>query len=308
MPMLMEAASTGPVYSTARARQTADRCGALQRFCRLGRPEGSRLSRPLPSSGLVLRPAPRRTRTEPSDVNAHWHGGDPFSQRLEAIRLCHSCRRGATRRHARRSTALGTSAGMLRGGQRSGRMRVVGRHLAEDSRRRTRSSPGTALWLAAAGWLSGTGRSGCSAEYLLGQVSSEQTFWFVSGLAARSTSRTASSASSPSPTPSTTPGRLSEEVRWLTSFTTMPNTPRPWPSWTRSWTRLPLPGRRRRTSSRLLALVIEMYEKHRWPFELPDPVDAILSSWTSAASRGVTWRNIWAAARAFRRCWRASAD
>ena len=31
--MLMEAASTGPVYSTARARQTADRCGALQRFC-----------------------------------------------------------------------------------------------------------------------------------------------------------------------------------------------------------------------------------------------------------------------------------
>jgi hypothetical protein len=30
--MLMEAASTGPVYSTAGARQTADRCGALQRF------------------------------------------------------------------------------------------------------------------------------------------------------------------------------------------------------------------------------------------------------------------------------------
>jgi len=30
--MLMEAASTGPVYSTACARQSADRCGALQRF------------------------------------------------------------------------------------------------------------------------------------------------------------------------------------------------------------------------------------------------------------------------------------
>ena len=39
---------------------------------------------------------------------------------------------------------------------------------------------------------------------------------------------------------------------------------------------LPLPGRRRPTKPDLLALVIEMYEKHRWPFGSPDPVDAIL--------------------------------
>jgi HTH-type transcriptional regulator/antitoxin HigA len=38
----------------------------------------------------------------------------------------------------------------------------------------------------------------------------------------------------------------------------------------------PAPGTPQADELQLLALVIEMYEKHRWPFELPDPVDAIL--------------------------------
>jgi HTH-type transcriptional regulator / antitoxin HigA len=38
----------------------------------------------------------------------------------------------------------------------------------------------------------------------------------------------------------------------------------------------PTPGTPRADELQLLALVIEMYEKRRWPMELPDPVDAIL--------------------------------
>jgi len=38
----------------------------------------------------------------------------------------------------------------------------------------------------------------------------------------------------------------------------------------------PAPGTPQADELQLLALVIEMYEKQRWPFELPDPVDAIL--------------------------------
>ena len=38
----------------------------------------------------------------------------------------------------------------------------------------------------------------------------------------------------------------------------------------------PTPGTPPADELQLLAMVIEMYEKHRWPLELPDPVDAIL--------------------------------
>ena len=38
----------------------------------------------------------------------------------------------------------------------------------------------------------------------------------------------------------------------------------------------PAPGTPQADELQLLALVIEMYERHRWPLELPDPVDAIL--------------------------------
>jgi HTH-type transcriptional regulator/antitoxin HigA len=38
----------------------------------------------------------------------------------------------------------------------------------------------------------------------------------------------------------------------------------------------PAPGTPQADELQLLALVIEMYEKHRWPMGLPDPVDAIL--------------------------------
>jgi HTH-type transcriptional regulator/antitoxin HigA len=38
----------------------------------------------------------------------------------------------------------------------------------------------------------------------------------------------------------------------------------------------PSPGTPQADELQLPALVIEMYEKQRWPFELPDPVDAIL--------------------------------
>ena len=39
----------------------------------------------------------------------------------------------------------------------------------------------------------------------------------------------------------------------------------------------------------LLALVIEMYEKHRWPFQVPDAVDAILFLMDE---RGLTRRDL----------------
>ncbi len=38
----------------------------------------------------------------------------------------------------------------------------------------------------------------------------------------------------------------------------------------------PAPGTMQADELQLLALVIEMFEKHRWPSELPDPADAIL--------------------------------
>jgi HTH-type transcriptional regulator / antitoxin HigA len=38
----------------------------------------------------------------------------------------------------------------------------------------------------------------------------------------------------------------------------------------------PAPGTLQSDELQLLALVIEMYEKRRWPMELPDPIDAIL--------------------------------
>jgi HTH-type transcriptional regulator/antitoxin HigA len=38
----------------------------------------------------------------------------------------------------------------------------------------------------------------------------------------------------------------------------------------------PAPGTPQADELQLLALVIEMYEKHRWPLQLPDPVEAIL--------------------------------
>jgi len=51
----------------------------------------------------------------------------------------------------------------------------------------------------------------------------------------------------------------------------------------------PAPGTPQADELQLLALVIEIYEKHRWPFELPDPVDAILFVMDQ---RGLTRRNL----------------
>ena len=51
----------------------------------------------------------------------------------------------------------------------------------------------------------------------------------------------------------------------------------------------PAPGTPQADELQLLALVIEMYEKHRWPFELPDPVDAILFVMDQ---RGLTRRDL----------------
>ena len=51
----------------------------------------------------------------------------------------------------------------------------------------------------------------------------------------------------------------------------------------------PAPGTPQADELQLLALVIEMYEKQRWPFELPDPVDAILFVMDQ---RGLSWRDL----------------
>ena len=51
----------------------------------------------------------------------------------------------------------------------------------------------------------------------------------------------------------------------------------------------PAPGTPEADELQLLALVIEMYEKQRWPFELPDPVDAILCVMDQ---RGLTRRDL----------------
>ena len=52
---------------------------------------------------------------------------------------------------------------------------------------------------------------------------------------------------------------------------------------------VPAPGTPQADELQLLALVIEMYEKQRWPFELPDPVDAILFVMDQ---RGLTRRDL----------------
>jgi HTH-type transcriptional regulator/antitoxin HigA len=51
----------------------------------------------------------------------------------------------------------------------------------------------------------------------------------------------------------------------------------------------PAPGTPQADELQLLALVIEMYEKHRWPFQLPDAVDAILFLMDE---RGLTRRDL----------------
>lgn len=51
----------------------------------------------------------------------------------------------------------------------------------------------------------------------------------------------------------------------------------------------PAPGTPLSDELQLLALVIEIYEKHRWPIDLPDPVDAILFVMDQ---RGLTRRDL----------------
>ena len=110
-----------------------------------------------------------------------------------------------------------------------------------------------------------------------GKSHAEETSWYfgsratTTGWRLASTSRTASSASSPSaPTPSTTAGDSRRSG----------GSPHPRRCRTRRGSgragRAPGRGVRRPATPQadelqLLALVIEMYEKHRWPFELPGP-------------------------------------